>query len=187
MLVFFPNGATVQLNMSERDNGQAPAKHALRRQEVDWAGLRAAAVAIGILPAARQAAQNLPLDERERFVQRAMKRCSGQKWLVKSQQDKADAIAASPTALSANVRNGADVLSETLAEDSRETRFALSKAALCSARKVKSVSVRTAKDFRDLTAAASQIGEWNKLGGDGKITLNVLTVSGHLTLDARSV
>ena len=74
---------------------------ALRREEIDWAGLRAAAVAIGILPAARQAAQDLPFDERERFVQRAMKRCSGQKWLVKSQQDKADAIAASPTALSA--------------------------------------------------------------------------------------
>src|SRR5438128_7344699 len=82
MLAFFPKGATAQLNMSERDNGQAPAKHALRRQEIDWAGLRAAAVAIGILPAARQAAQDLPLDERERFVQRAMKRCSGQKCLL---------------------------------------------------------------------------------------------------------
>jgi hypothetical protein len=47
---------------------------------------------------------------------------------------------------------------------------------------VKSVPVRTAKEFRDLTAAASQIGEWNKLGGDGKITLNVLSVDGGMML-----
>ena len=58
-----------------------------------------------------------------------MKRCSRQKWLVKSQQDKADAVVTSPTALSANVRKGADVLSEILAEDSRETRISLSAAA----------------------------------------------------------
>jgi hypothetical protein len=90
----------------------------LKHEEIDWAGLRAAAVAIGIRRAARQAAQDLPLDEQERFVQRAMKRCSRQKWLVKSQQDKAEAIATSPTALSANVRKGSDVLSEVLAEDS---------------------------------------------------------------------
>ena len=58
-----------------------------------------------------------------------MKRCSREKWLVKSQQDKADAIATSPSALSANVRKGSDVLSEVLAEDSRETRIGLSAAA----------------------------------------------------------
>jgi hypothetical protein len=70
-----------------------------------------------------------------------------------------------------------------LTENSRETRLALSKAALCSARKVKSVPVRTAKELRDLTAAAGQIGEWDKLGGDGKITLNVLNVQGDLCVD----
>jgi hypothetical protein len=151
-------------------------------EEIDWAGLRAAAVAIGIRRAARQAALDLPPDEQERFVQRAMKRCSRQKWLVKSQREKADAVATSPTALSANVRNGADVVSQTLAEDSRETRLALSKAALRSARKVKSVPVRTAKELRDLTAAASEIGEWDKLGGEGKITLNVLNVGGSMDI-----
>jgi len=48
----------------------------LRREGIDWAGLRAAAVAIGIRQAARQAVRDLPSDEQERFVQRAMKRCS---------------------------------------------------------------------------------------------------------------
>ena len=95
----------------------------LTREEIDWAGLRAAAVAIGIRPAARQAARNLPPDEKERFVQRAMKRCSREKWLVKSQQDKTDAIVMFPTALSANVRKGSNVLSEVFAEDSRATRI----------------------------------------------------------------
>jgi hypothetical protein len=73
----------------------------LRREEIDWPGLRAAAFVIGIRPAARQAAQDLPPDEQERFVQRAMKRCSREKWLVKAEQDKTDAIVMSPTALSA--------------------------------------------------------------------------------------
>ncbi len=50
-----------------------------------------------------------------------MKRCSREKWLIKFQRDKADAIVTSPTPLSANVRKGSDVLSEVLAEDSRET------------------------------------------------------------------
>jgi hypothetical protein len=154
----------------------------LEPDEIDWPGLRAAAVAVGIRRAARQAARDLPPDEQERFVQRAMKRCSRQKWLVKSQQDKAEAIVTSPTALSANVRNRAEVLSETLAENCRETRLALSKAALRSPRKVKSVPVRTAKELRDLTAAASQIGEWDKLGCEGKLTLNVLNVEGTMIL-----
>src|SRR6266536_292779 len=75
----------------------------LRPEEIDWAGLRAAAVAIGIRQAARQAARDLPSGEQERFVQRAMKRCSREKWLVQSQQDKAEAVLTSPTALSAKV------------------------------------------------------------------------------------
>jgi hypothetical protein len=58
-----------------------------------------------------------------------MKRCSRQKWLVKAERDKADAVATSPSALSADVRKGSDVLSEILEEDSRETRIGLSAAA----------------------------------------------------------
>ena len=82
----------------------------MRREEIDWPGLRAAAVTVGIRQAARQAARDLPPDERERFIQRAMKRCSREKWLAKAQQDKANAVATSPAALSANVRRGSDVL-----------------------------------------------------------------------------
>jgi hypothetical protein len=38
----------------------------LRREEIYWPGLRAAAVAIGIRRAARKAAHDLPPDERSR-------------------------------------------------------------------------------------------------------------------------
>ena len=102
----------------------------MRHEEIDWAGLRAAAVAIGIRKAARHAARDLPPDEQERFVQRAMKRCSREKWLAKAKQDKADAIAMFPTALSANVRKGADVLADVLATRKGETKLHLSKYAL---------------------------------------------------------
>jgi hypothetical protein len=109
-----------------------------------------------------------------------MKRCSRQKWLVKSQQDKADAIVTSRTALSENVRKGSDVLSETLADMTRETRHILARAALRSARKVKSVSIRTAKDLRD--AAAAVISLEGERKGEGEFTLNVLNVGGSMNI-----
>jgi hypothetical protein len=102
----------------------------MNREEIDWPGLRAAAVAIGIRKAARHAASDLPPDEQERFVQRAMKRCSREKWLVKCQQDRTEAVATSSTALSANVRKGADVLADVLATRKGETKLHLSKYAL---------------------------------------------------------
>ena len=43
--------------------------------------------------------------------------------------------------------------------------------------------VKTVKDLRDLTAAAAQTGDWDKLGGEGKITLNVLNVQGTMNLE----
>lgn len=158
----------------------------LRHEEIDWAGLRAAAVAIGIRRAARQAAHHLPPDERERFVQRAMKRCSRQKWLVKSQQDKADAVATSPTALSANVRKGSDVLSEVLAEDSRATRIGLSsaarKAAETLAKMPGSKVIKHAQAHRHMTASASALHRWDDKGNPIPFTLNVLNIN-SLQLD----
>jgi hypothetical protein len=59
-----------------------------------------------------------------------MKRCSRQKWLIKSQQDKAAAIVTSSTALSADVRSGADVLADVLATRKGETKLHLSRYAL---------------------------------------------------------
>ena len=115
--------------MSKSNNHQAQknSRTCHTVNDVDWPGLRAAAVAIGIRPAARQAARDLPPDERERFVQRAMKRCSREEWLAKAEQDKADAVATSPTALSANVRTSAEALADTLNERKDKSALHLSK------------------------------------------------------------
>jgi hypothetical protein len=147
----------------------------VKSEEIDWAGLRAAAVAIGIRKAARQAARDLPPDEQERFIQRAMKRCSRQKWLVKSQQQKWEAIVTSPTALSANVRKGSDVLTEVLAEDSRETRIGLSSAARNAAETFAKMPgakvIKQAQAHRHITASSSQLHGWDAAQARGEQTL----------------
>ena len=152
----------------------------LRREEIDWPGLRAAAVAIGIRRAARQAAHDLPPDEKERFVQRAIKRCSRQKWLAKSQQDKADAVVTSPTALSANVRKGSDVLSEVLAEDSRATRIGLSAAARKAAEHLAASKatkiVRKHHALRSIAQSAAELHNWNEKHPTQPFSLNVLNL-----------
>ena len=110
-----------------------------------------------------------------------MKRCSREKWLVKSQQDKADAVLMAPSALSANVRNGADVLSEVLAEDSRETRIGLSaaarKAAETFAKMPGSKVIKHAQAHRHMTASAGALHAWDDKGNPVPFTLNVLNLN----------
>ena len=116
-----------------------------------------------------------------------MKRCSREKWLVKSQQDKADAVATSAT-LSANVRNGADVLSEILAEDSRETRFNLSAAARKAAEHLAAGKpakiVRKHHALRSITQSAAELHNWNEKLPTKPFSLNVLNL-GSLGLEFR--
>jgi hypothetical protein len=159
----------------------------MRDDNIDWAGLRAAAVAIGIRRAARQAARDLPPDEQERFIQRAMKRCSREKWLVKSQQHKAEAVVTSAAALSANVRKGADVLSEVLSENSRATRIGLSaaarKAAETFAKMPGSKVIKQAQAHRHVTASSSVLHGWEqrKEQDQSQVAVNIAL------LDARPV
>jgi hypothetical protein len=109
-----------------------------------------------------------------------MKRCSREKWLAKAQQDKADAIATSPTALSANVRKGSDVLKETLTEDSRETRIGLSaaarKAAETFAKMPGSKVIKHAQAHRHVTRSASVLHGWDDKGNPVPFSLNVLNI-----------
>src|ERR1700757_178494 len=97
-----------------------------------------------------------------------MKRCSGEKWLFKAQQDKADAVVMSPTALSANVRKGSDVLSEVLAEDSRATRIGPSAAARKAAETLAKMPgakvIKHAQAHRHITASSSVLHSWDEKG-----------------------
>ena len=110
-----------------------------------------------------------------------MKRCSRQKWLVKSQQDKADAIVMSPSALSANVGKGSDVLSEVLADDSRATWIGLSaaarKAADMFAKMPGSKVIKHAQAHRHVTASSSVLYGWDDKGNAIPFTLNVLSIN----------
>ena len=146
----------------------------VRDEEIDWAGLRAAAVAIGIRKAARQAARNLPFDEQERFVQRAMKRCSREKWLVKAQQDKADAVAASTRNLSANVRTGADSLAHMLAERRQESIVHLSKYAVDAGKRLANCGgdLKNARAFQQITSGRAALFPVDQ--PKAQVTVNVL-------------
>jgi hypothetical protein len=111
-----------------------------------------------------------------------MKRCSREKWLVKAQQDKTDAALTSSTALSANVRNGADVLSEILEEDSRETRIGLSSAARKAAETLAKMPgkkvIKHAQAHRHATASSSVLHGWDDKGNAIPFSLNVLSLNG---------
>jgi hypothetical protein len=109
-----------------------------------------------------------------------MKRCSREKWLVKSQQDKADAIVTSPGTLSANVRKGSDVLSEVLAEDSRATRLGLSGAARKAAEHLAASKpakiVRKHHALRSITQSAAELHDWDQKHPTESFNLNVLNM-----------
>jgi hypothetical protein len=145
-------------------------------EEIDWSGLRAAAVGIGIRPAARQAARDLPPDEQERFVQRAMKRCSRQKWLAKAQQDKADAVATSARTLSANVRTGADALAHTLAERRQDSVVHLSKYAVDAGKRLAQSKgdLKNARSFQQIAAGRANLFP-EKQPLENRIQVNVLS------------
>jgi hypothetical protein len=85
-----------------------------------------------------------------------------------------------PTALSANVRNGADVLSEVLAEDSRETRLGLSAAARKAAETLAKMPgekiIKHAQAHRHVTASSSVLHGWDKEGNPVPFSLNVLSL-----------
>ena len=157
--------------MIQAKNGQSSSKSNGCRQDIDWPGLRAAAVAIGIRPAARQAAQDLPPHERERFVQRAMKRCSRQKWLVKSQQDKADAISTHP--LSANVRSGADVLTNALQDRKEKSALHLSKYVTDASKNLARSRGRLALSKAAADVVRVRAGVWPESAQAGALDLSV--------------
>ena len=152
--------------------------------QVDWSGLRAAAVAIGIRKAARQAARDLPPDEQERFVQRAMKRCSREKWLVKAQQDKADAVATSPTALSANVRTGADALAQILSERRQESIVHLSKYAVQAGKRLADSNgdLKNARAFQQITSGRAQL--FPQTQPESRVQVNVLSFAAIKPVEA---
>ena len=88
-----------------------------------------------------------------------MKRCSREKWLVKYEQVKADAVAMSPTALSANVRTGADALAQTLAERRDQSTLHLSKYAVDAGKRLANCGgdLKNARAFQQITSGHASL------------------------------
>src|SRR5258708_13374853 len=94
--------------------------------EIDWPGIRAAAVALrNVDEAARRAAVNLPPDEAKRFLERVRKRSQRQQW--RAQWESTSVVVSNVKPLSNSVQNGADLLASTLSERKDKTKLHLSK------------------------------------------------------------
>ncbi len=77
--------------------------------QIDWPGIRANAVTLGIRGSARAAAANLPDNERDRFIERVMKRASREGWEVSRQKAMVSA------GMSADVSDGNSAMAGTVA------------------------------------------------------------------------
>lgn len=144
---------------------------------VDWSGLRAASVAVGIREACRQATADLPPDEAKRFTERAMKRCSREKWLTQAAEAKQVAVSASPQTLSANVRTGADSVANTLKERENHTKLGLSmftaRAARVAAKLPKEKLLKSANEVKAVADIAGKV--WPQEAGKGsQVSINLL-------------
>jgi hypothetical protein len=154
--------------------------------EIDWAGIRAAAVTLGIRRAARNAAKGLPPEEAKRLVDRIRKRAEREGW----SQDKAKALAAvqstnttlattSGQSTSPSVATGAQSVATALAEDSKQTRVGLSTATRKAANVFSEMEggevINKSEHLRRIVGSASQIHGWDEQRpGEGRLTLQML-------------
>lgn len=93
---------------------------------IDWSGIRAAAVTIGVREAGRQASSHLPKEEQNRFVERVMKRSQREGWITH-----VNSLTAQPNdkekPLSANVRTGSNAILQHLIQAKDKSRTNLAK------------------------------------------------------------
>jgi hypothetical protein len=136
-------------------------------QSIDWSGIRAASLVIGVREAARRAAANLPADEVKRFVSRVLKRCDRERWLdILKEPSKQNA--AGPLALpqSSNVFNGSDSLAAHLREDNESTRADLSRATRKASKVLGDADgefvIARSEDLRRVVSSAAQIHGWDQ-------------------------
>lgn len=150
---------------------------------IDWAGIRANAVTMGIRPAARAAAANLSPDERERFVFRVLKRAAREKW-EEAKAKALQAVAATPTTsekpLSSKVLNGSESMANSIADDSNAARGALMATVRKGAEHLRDLDgeeiVEKAKSVQQLAAAGNVAGAWTQEKGSDAGLVSVTLV-----------
>lgn len=132
--------------------------------DIDWPGIRAAAVTLGVRKAARHAAKDLTAEEQERFVFRALKRSQREGWVIASDAAK---IADTPTGkpMSSIVLTGQNVIKSQLAEDSEATRASLSRAARRMAEDAEDAPLEQAGDALQVGKLAAAVHGWDREEG----------------------
>jgi hypothetical protein len=157
-------------------------------EDVDWSGLRASAVMMGIKPAARAACSHLPPDEQTRFIERVAKRASREGWEAHRVSTMSTLTTApqrqggtQPAPLSTAVHDATQIQAEANADNSRRSRAA---ALRYSARNLEHLAemnpeegVLLAPQAASITKVAATAGGWADQSNQ-TVRINVLAASG---------
>jgi hypothetical protein len=147
---------------------------------IDWAGIRANAVSMGIRAAARAAAADLSPNEQERFVFRVLKRAQREKW----EESKAKAVSAvvvrNEKPLSSKVLNGSEAAAVAIANEGERTRTGL---AISARKAAESAALKngeellnrdTSQAVRNWAGVASTVYGWEAKKDEGaKVMINI--------------
>jgi hypothetical protein len=147
---------------------------------IDWPGIRAAAVSVGVREAARQAGKDLPPAELVRFTNRVMQRSKREGWIKQAQALQAS-VSAPGLPLSANVSTGAQAAAQTLATRKENTRAHLARFAEEAALEAATApeKLKVARQTKDVAAVMSSVWPEKEqavalnLWGDTQMIVNV--------------
>jgi hypothetical protein len=151
----------------------------LSREEIDWPGIRAAAIALNsVRLAAMKASQNLSAAEQRRFVERVNKRAYRERWL-----DKAKVLSKprdnGSLPLSKPVQSGADAIAATLAERKEKSALHLSRYVVDASQKLANSNgkLELARSGKDVVAMRSGIWPEHQNKTEIGLTLNLLNLT----------
>ncbi len=91
--------------------------------DIDWGGIRASAVVIGVREAARRAVPHLRGEEQIRFVNRVLKRSEREQWMPKGWKSPASAMRTAGRDVSSTVITGAEILSQHMTNCDNESKI----------------------------------------------------------------
>jgi hypothetical protein len=154
--------------------------------QIDWSGIRAAAIAgNNIREAARNAAINLPPLEQERFVDRVLKRAQREQWTTRAREVKEAALAINELPMSAKVGTGPDALARTLAHRKDKSAMHLSRYVVeASKRAAQSKGeLKIAQDVRHVAGVRSHL--WPEDASRDSVDVQILSIGGSVNLSAK--
>lgn len=143
---------------------------------IDWPGIRAASVSLGIRGAARRAASNLSDKEQERFVFRVLKRAQREGW----EEHRLAVIPTQPAQalpLSSNVLTGAESAAQEIAQDKLNTRTGLARYASDAAKALRESTgnLKLSRPAKDIADIMSKLWPEQQNSSSAGIHIGVLT------------